>query len=193
MENFSLQRSLAIRGYRALLTRVLGNISGRPSSLPYKFRSTMIYVVVHKLRPLKAEDIKHALSTSSDGDVQASALSLAYELSCFPGEPCGAGYLTFPEDALRDARVASTLLREAPQASASDVEAVMALQVGAPIVLRFVGNYRPRKNRLRVQECVLLPTDICTVICSATRECTKSKATRILASDHPIGIYRRAG
>lgn len=61
---------------------------------------------------------------------QGSALSLAYELSCFPGETCGTGYLTYPEDTLRDARVAATLLREAPQTSASDVDAVVALQVG---------------------------------------------------------------
>lgn len=66
----------------------------------------------------------------ADGDEQESALALAYELSCFPGESCGNGYLNYPEDALRDARVAATLLREAPQTSTTDVEAVVALQVG---------------------------------------------------------------
>eukprot|EP00752_Nemacystus_decipiens_P006064 g5472.t1 len=81
-------------------------------------------------------------STSSLFDLewgQASALSLAYELSCFPGEACGTGHLTYPEDTLRDARVAATLLRKAPQTLASDVDAVLALQ--ANIVGLIVNTY----------------------------------------------------
>ena len=59
-----------------------------------------------------------------------TALSLAYGLSCYPGEACGTANLTYPEDTLRDARVAAALLREVPQTSASDVDAIIALQVG---------------------------------------------------------------
>ncbi|CAM9110513.1 unnamed protein product [Ectocarpus fasciculatus] len=59
---------------------------------------------------------------------QASVLSLAYGLSCFPTDPCGNESLAYPEDTLRDARVATALLLHAPQTNTSDVEAIMALQ-----------------------------------------------------------------
>lgn len=81
-------------------------------------------------RQVKTLFVEVTEEATADFDVQASVLSLAYELSCSPGEACGTGHLTYPEDTLRDARVAATLLREAPRTSASDVEAVVALQVG---------------------------------------------------------------
>lgn len=83
------------------------------------------------VRRVKTRPLQRFETITADGDAQASALTLAYGLTCFPAEPCGNGPMAYPEDALRDARVAATLLREVPQTSASDVEAVVALQVGS--------------------------------------------------------------
>ncbi|CAN0410705.1 unnamed protein product, partial [Ectocarpus sp. 12 AP-2014] len=59
---------------------------------------------------------------------QASVLSLAYGLTCFPTDSCGNESLAYPEDTLRDARVATALLLDAPRTNASDIEAIVALQ-----------------------------------------------------------------
>ncbi|CAM9396526.1 unnamed protein product [Ectocarpus sp. 4 AP-2014] len=58
----------------------------------------------------------------------ALVLSLAYGLTCFPTNPCGNESLAYPEDTLRDARVATALLLDAPRTNASDFEAIVALQ-----------------------------------------------------------------
>ncbi|CAM9715837.1 unnamed protein product, partial [Ectocarpus sp. 12 AP-2014] len=58
----------------------------------------------------------------------ASVLSLAYGLTCFPTDSCGNESLAYPEDTLRDARVAMALLLDAPRTNASDIEAIVALQ-----------------------------------------------------------------
>jgi len=61
---------------------------------------------------------------------QASALSLAYSLTCNRAELCGNGSLANPAQTLRDVRVAMAILQHAPLAMADDLEANRALQVG---------------------------------------------------------------
>ena len=63
--------------------------------------------------------------------MQASLLPLAYNLTCYPDEPsCQNGSLPYPEDTLRDARVATALLQHVPVTTLDDVEATSSLQVG---------------------------------------------------------------
>ncbi|CAM9609633.1 unnamed protein product, partial [Ectocarpus fasciculatus] len=60
---------------------------------------------------------------------EASLLPLAYNLTCYPDEPsCQNGSLPYPEDTLRDARVATALLQHVPVTTLDDVEATSSLQ-----------------------------------------------------------------
>ena len=61
---------------------------------------------------------------------QASVVSLAYGLTCYPGEPCGSNVsLANPAETLRDARVATALLQHTPLTLGDDSEAKLGLQV----------------------------------------------------------------
>ncbi|CAM9187348.1 unnamed protein product, partial [Hapterophycus canaliculatus] len=59
---------------------------------------------------------------------QDSVLALAFNLTCLSGLQCGNSSLSFPETTLRDARVATALLRETPVTSSEDQNALPALQ-----------------------------------------------------------------
>ncbi|CBJ29023.1 conserved unknown protein [Ectocarpus siliculosus] len=60
---------------------------------------------------------------------EASLLPLAYNLTCYPGEPsCQNGSLPYPEDTLRDARVATALLQHVPLTTSDGVESTSSLQ-----------------------------------------------------------------
>ncbi|CAM9100098.1 unnamed protein product [Ectocarpus sp. 8 AP-2014] len=60
---------------------------------------------------------------------EASLLPLAYNLTCYPDESsCQNGSLPYPEDTLRDARVATALLQHVPLTTLDGVEATSSLQ-----------------------------------------------------------------